>query len=391
MSEEEKDLLILQPSTLQKQKELRYKELEIRGIREPELTRAVEAEFVDYPTPTDIESWPGPVTGIDLAGNINLDLIFASKEPPIIQPNTTKTEPFPTSSVNPYPNNPTPDPNSVEIQSNTYDITNHPAPSSSNWLGTSSKINSEPSMEGEEGFTVTKSIPEWQYPIEDSQIDFGINIPPIIIPPSGQFNEAVTPDKEKKKSLLKKLAPLLALLGSGISAISLVNDYISAAPEEPEERSHYFTYTPLTLIAKFTLSKSHKGHDVCNDYSGKSFDLLDTTDRPILPSEGKGYINLVHPHCHCSWSITKLDKPTGKLDKKQKSEFKKIKTHITKAANNHTLHTVKPDGDLSNRTRGTNPMKEAIGNIRNQVRWLTSSFITQAREAAESNGGVVCM
>lgn len=196
---EEKDLLILDKNTLEKQKELRYKELENRGIPEPERTRAVEAEFVDYPTPTDIIPWPGPVTGVDLAGNINLDLILASKEPPIIQPNTDYTQPFPTpdrspygigTTSQPYPSSPTPDiyPPLGSV-SHSYDIKNPAAASSTNWVGTASDVNSEPSMHNEHGFNVTKSIPEWRYPIEDSQIDFGINIPPIIIEPSGQFNE----------------------------------------------------------------------------------------------------------------------------------------------------------------------------------------------------------
>ena len=385
----QKDLLILDKNTLQKQKELRYKELEIRGIREPELTRAVEAEFADYPTPTDVEPWPGPVTGIDLAGNINLDLIFASKSPPIIQPNTAQTEPFPTSSVNPYPNNPTPDPNSIGIKSNTYDITNHPAPSSSNWLGTSSKINSEPSMEGEHGFNVKKSIPEWRYPIEDSQIDFGINIPSIIVEPSGQFNEAILPEKsKKKKTLLDKLKPFIALLGVGFSASVLIDKYVNDAPEEPKAREHYFTHTLLEVMAEFTLSSTHTGKDVCDDYAGETFNLMDDTDRPILPSEGKGYTNLVHPNCHCTWKVTKKKTPDS-LTRKQHSEFGAIESHIKKAAANHTLHTVKPDGTLSKKTRGTNPMKEIIGNIKHQVKWLTNSFITQAKEAAENNGGVL--
>jgi len=119
---EKNHLLIIEPNTLQKQKELRYKELEHRGIPEPERSRAVEAEFTDYPNSKDNIPWPGPITGTDLAGNINLDLIPASSEPPVIQPNTTRTEPFPTSAINPYPNNPTPDPNSIGIKSNTYDL-----------------------------------------------------------------------------------------------------------------------------------------------------------------------------------------------------------------------------------------------------------------------------
>ena len=123
---EEKNLIILDANTLEKQKQLRYKELKDRGIPEPERTRAVEAEFTDSPNPTSAIPWGVPITGVDLAGNINLDLIPDSGFPPVIQPNTDKTEPFPTSNRNPYPNNPTPDPNSIGIKSNTYNITHFP-------------------------------------------------------------------------------------------------------------------------------------------------------------------------------------------------------------------------------------------------------------------------
>ena len=55
----EKDLMILDVNTLEKQKELRYKELEIRGIPEPERSRAVEAEFTDV----KIDSWVDKIGG----------------------------------------------------------------------------------------------------------------------------------------------------------------------------------------------------------------------------------------------------------------------------------------------------------------------------------------
>jgi len=386
----EKDLLILDKNTLEKQKQLRYKELEDRGIPEPERSRAVQAEFVDYPNPEYSIPWPGPVTGADLAGNINLDLIPASKEPPVIQPNTDKTEPFPTPNRNPYPNNPTPDPNSVGINSHTYNITNFPAAPSTNWVATGNEPNSEPPSVGVEGFNSHKAIPEWRYPIEQSQM-VDISIPPIIIEPSGQFNEAVMPEKkEKKKSLLKRLAPWLAILGAGFSATALVNDYLDDAPEELKARNRYFTHTPMELIAEFTLSSSHTGKDVCDDYAGKTFNLLDVSNRPILPSEGKGYVELTHPHCSCVWKIEKKPK-TGvdTLTRKQQSEFGAIESHINKAAKDHTLHTVKPDGSLSKRTRGTNPIKESIGKIRHQMRWLSDEYLTKAKETAMNNNGVL--
>jgi len=345
------ELLILDKNTLQKRKQLRYKELENRGITEPERSRAVEAEFVDYITPTDVEPWPGDITGVDLAGNINLDLIISSKEPPIIQPNTDMTEPFPTvPSNNPYPNNPTPDINSDGIKSYTYDITHYPATQSSNWVGTANVINSEPPSVGVEGFNSYKSIPEWRYPIEQSQM-MNIDIPPISIYPSGMFNETILQDE--KKSLFKKLT------------------------------------STIELIAEFVLSPSHTGKDVCDDYAGKTFDLMNTSNRPILPIENKGYTELVHPHCHCTWKIIKKPKALDTLTRKQQTEFDDIKSHITKSAKNHTLHTVKADGSLSKRTRGTNPIRESIGKIRHQVKWLSDEYIQRAKEAARNSGGVL--
>lgn len=385
-----KDLLILDKNTLEKQKQLRYKELKDRGIPEPERTRAVEAEFTDYPNPKHTIPWGVPITGIDLAGNIDLDLIFASKEPPVIQPNTPYTEPFPTSNRNPYPNNPTPDTNSIGITSHTYNITNFPATASNNWGATGNEINSQPPSVGVEGFNSHKAIPEWRYPVEQSQM-VDISIPPIIIEPSGQFNEAVMPEKkEEKKSLLKRLAPWLAILGAGFSATQLVSDYLDDAPEELEARKRYFTHTPLELFAEFTLSSSHTGKDVCDDYAGKKFNLLDMSNRPILPVEGKGYVELTHPNCQCTWKITKTPKAgVDTLTRKQMTEFDDIKSHITKAAKDHTLHTVKPDGKLSKRTRGTNPIKESIGKIRHQAKWLSDEYIAKAKETAISNNGVL--
>lgn len=382
--------MILDANTLEKKKQLRYKELEDRGIPEPERSRAVEAEFTDYPNPEYAIPWPGPVVGVDLAGNINLDLIPASKEPPVIQPNTTHTEPFPTSSVNPYPNNPTPDPNSIGGKSNTYDFTNFPAPPSENWLGLANDVNSETPTPGIPGFNVEKAIPEWRRQnVEQSQV-YPLEIPDIILPPSGQLNEAISKDKKKqKKSLLQRLLPWAGIIGGVTIASKLIDDYMNIAPEEPEERNYYFTHTLPTLKAKFVLSPSHKGKDVCDDFVGEIFDLTDTTNRPILPSEGLGYTNLVHPNCHCQWRLEKADTLTDSLTRKQQTNFDDIADHIRKGAKDHTLHTVKPDGKLSSRTRGTNPMREAIGRIREQFGWLDDDYIINAKELASQNNGVL--
>lgn len=156
--------------------------LDFHGIPQPEKNRAVDAQ-INIPTPY-AAPWPPHITGIDLAGIIDSYKIFASKSPPFFMPNPEKTEPYPADSVNPYPNNPTPYPNS--FGGYTYNFKNNPAPPSANWVHDGNKINSEPSMEGEHGFTVTKSIPEWRYPVEQSQM-YQLKIPDIVIPPSDGF------------------------------------------------------------------------------------------------------------------------------------------------------------------------------------------------------------
>ena len=390
MSEEEKTLLILEPNTLDLQKLMRYKELEARGIQEPELTRAVEAEFVDYPTDSNPIPWPGPITGIDNAGNNNPELIFATATPPLVLPQENFPGPYDVSNVNPYPNNPTPDENSVGGTSSTYDFTNFPYPGdNTNWLGTSNKIDSQPPTSGIEGFNSEKAIPEWRYNVEDSQVYPDVT-PDIILPPSGALNEAITQDKKKqKKSLLQRIFPWLAIIGGAAAAGQLIDDYMNKAPEEPEERNEYFTHTLPTIHAMFTLSSSHTGKDVCDDFAGEIFDLTDKTNRPILPTEGLGYSNLTHPNCQCKWVLQKVDTLTDSLTRKQQTNFDDIASHIRKGAKDHTLHTVKPDGTLSKRTRGTNPMQEAIGKIREQFNWLGDEYITNAKELAEQNNGTL--
>jgi len=188
---EENTLLILKPNTMELQKLMRYKELETRGIREPELTRAVEAEFVDYPTPEALP-FPGPITGVDNAGNIDLDLIFASASPPLVLPQENFPGPYEVSNFNPYPNNPTPDVNSTDGMSNTYNFTNYPYEGdNTNWLGTAAPNNAQPATSGIEGFNSEKALPEWRYNVEQSQV-YPDKYPDIILPPSGQFNETIS-------------------------------------------------------------------------------------------------------------------------------------------------------------------------------------------------------
>lgn len=381
---------------------LRRNELQIAGIPEPELTRAIFAELYDL-VPEGLP-WPGPVTGIDNAGANNMVIVPDTGYPPVVQNNVPGyvTEPFGITNLNPYPNNPTPDPNSKGNYSNTYDFTNPPAKPSDNWTHDASVVGSEPSMHGLEGWVGSKAIPEWRYPIEA----YPVVSPDIVIPASDYQIQEVSQsfkdnlmNKKEKKSLLKKLAPYLGIIGGLAAMSSLVNSYLDNADdtiqkdndlkdkaEWREKVGKFFASKPIEVHAEFVLSPTHKGTDVCDDYAGKTFNLLDKENRPVLPSEGLGYVNLTHPHCHCTWKIVKKkDVSDDSLTRAQDSEHGKIESHIARAAKKHTLHTVKPDGDLSKKTRGTNPIKEIIGMVRHEFDWLGEDYLNNAKAFAKSH------
>jgi len=189
-----------------------YQTLLQRGVSPKEAHRAT-IEYYSQPEPPYAAPWPGPVTGLDLAGNINGIIVPDTGTPLTDFTGLPKdVQPYPTSSVSSYGiggesqsyrNSPTPDPNSVGGTSNTYEFKNYPVASSSNWIGTASDVNSEPSMHGEYGHTVAQSIPPWRYGIEQSQMYPTDKNDDIILPPSGAgtIMESSSSQGVKKKPL----------------------------------------------------------------------------------------------------------------------------------------------------------------------------------------------
>ena len=170
------------------------------GIPEEEIQRAINSQMND-PTPA-AEPFPGPITGIDLAGSQPKYLVPDTGFPPVFTPNPESSTDFiPSVGPNGYLSLPTPDPlGSVQTNepsydangsniSHTYNIVNPPTASTSNWIGTASDVNSEPSMHGLTGFNSHKAIPEWRYDVEQSQSQ-PYGMPPIAIYPSGDIQEA---------------------------------------------------------------------------------------------------------------------------------------------------------------------------------------------------------
>ncbi len=388
-------------------------ELLSRGIPEEEVHRAV-IEYFSQREPPYAMPWPGPVTGYDLAGRVDPWIVPDTGVPLTDFTGLPKNvEPYPTPNKSPYgigdsyPSNPTPDPNSLGNLSNTYNVLNPPYPGdNTNWSATASKINSEPSMHGEHGFTVEKAIPEWRYPVEQSQM-YPLKVPDIIIPPSG-----INPLAEAKKPTdLKTLLAKWALLLGGIMGINalLKNYEDSGVDGEPPT-------TPLEIFAQYEYH-GHDSDDECAPYNGKRFNLLETHNRPVIPSENLGYTT-THPNCKCTWKVIQnYKKAPDSLTRKEESEIHGIESHIKKAANDGTLHTVKKDGTLSERTRATNPMKElcscmsvsipemslnipsrpllikrknlqeSMSDLRSEFGWLTDDYIIKAKELSKEAHG----
>jgi len=384
-------------------------------------------------------------------------------------------QPYPTSNVSPYgigsSSQPyqsffTPDPNSVGSLSNVYDVLHPPYPYSSasdsaNWLGLASDPNSEPSMHNEHGFNVTKAIPEWRYPIEQSQM-YPLKIPDIIIPPSGinplaetdnskqlqagieielehtnnrslakqialdhlkedsqYYTKLLTRVEPQKKYLLEKIAEAkkndqkkdlrnlllkwVLLLGGIVGINAILKSYEDTGVERP-----------LEVFAEYQYH-GHVSDDDCAPYNGKRFNLLETHNRPVIPSENLGYTT-THPNCKCTWKVVPNYKGVGNsLSRKEESDIHGIENHINQAAKDGTLHTVKKDGELGKKTTKKNPLKElcncmtvtlpsikldlpktrlsnkvlqeSIANLRSEFDWLTEEYVSKARELAYDSGG----
>lgn len=384
-------------------------ELLSRGIPENEVHRSV-IDYFSQSVPPYAISWPGPVTGLDLAAPIN-NMIVPDTGTPLTNFDglPTNTTPYPTDNKSPYgigsyPSNPTPDPNSLGNISNTYNILNPPYPyESTNWNGLASDVNSQPSMHGEYGFNVASMIPTFPNDYESLHSDSQIHSK--AIQPSGAVTEAQKDDTKKK--LLSLMGKWTLLLG-GVAGINvIIKNYLDSGTDKP-----------LEIIAQYNYH-GHDNDDECARFAGKRFNLLETHNRPVIPSEKLGYTT-THPNCICSWDVKPNAKPfVNKITKTQQKDIHKIENHIKQSAKDGTLHPVKKDGTLSKKTTSKNPIKElcdcmnpiipdihldlptrtklkttkhkslqeAISNLRSEFDWLTDDYISRAKELVDDAGG----
>lgn len=187
--------------------------LRSQGIPEEEIFRAIQSQ-IENPETVALD-FPGPVTGIDLAGNQPRLKVPDTGFPPVFIDNPESSTDFiPSVGPHGYLSLPTPDPlGSVRTNTpvydlsgsnlgHTYNITNFPATPSSNWLGQASDIGSETPTVGVTGYNFDMSVPPWRYDVEQSQ-SAPINMPSVAIYPSGitetsfEFNETTEDQREK--------------------------------------------------------------------------------------------------------------------------------------------------------------------------------------------------
>ena len=392
-------------------------ELLSRGIPEEEVHRAVIAYFSQQEPPPAMP-WPGPVTGLDLAGRID----------PLIVPDTgmpltdftglpKNVEPYPTpnkspygigTTSRPYPSFYSPSPN-MDSVSNSYDVRNNPYPyDSPTWTGLASDKNSEPSMHNEYGYNVATTIPLFPDSYEALHDDSKIHSR--VIEPSGAYQETFnskqlragieielehTNDREIAKQIaidhLKedpkyyiKLLTHVEPEKKHLLETSFEFNKISEAKKDSTKKKYleilgkwalllggvigidaiikkYIdsgTDKPLEIFAKYTAKLDGKTCPECRDANGKVFNFIEVHNRPVLPSENLGYTTR-HPNCRCKWDIQQNYKGSpDSLTKKEESDIHSIESHITKAAKKGTLHKVSKDGKLSTKTTKKNPLKE---------------------------------
>jgi hypothetical protein len=391
-------------------------ELLSRGIPESEVHRAVIAYF-SQAEPPPATPWPGPITGLDLAGRVD----------PYIVPDTTgvpltdftglpkNVEPYPTpnkspygigSTTQPYPTFYSPSPN-MDSVSISYDIANNPYPYDSPvWTGMASDVNSEPSMHNEYGFNSFTTIPTFPDSYEALHSDSRINSRGI--EPSGAYHETIDP-KELQAGIEIELEHTKNPDIARQIAIDHLNEdskyYTKLLTHVEPEKKHLLETDfkvnkiteakksqrkkllenlakwslllggvagmnaivkkyldsdmdkPLEVIAEYQYH-GHDHDDECAKYSGKRFNLLETHTRPVIPSEKLGYTT-THPNCVCTWGVKPgSNLSANKVTKNEQEEISSIESHITQAAKKGKLHTIKKDGKLSKKTTRKNPLKE---------------------------------
>lgn len=357
----------------------RYQQLKQEGIDDTEINRTILYEFgTDIPFPNFINDWSPPEDiGQGFVPPIGMEVPDTGYPPQVNGngyaggrdvaqlPSYKLDEPF-------YPRPPTqPDP--------------HP---SQNWSATGSKVDSEPPTIGITGYNVAQSIPPWRYEPESTR--------ELILERDKRTGRYLKDGTTKTDHMTDRSLPQALEKARG--------EYLHGIPEPNHQTTVEMPHMIVDEVdegdldddddeppymdilieieprwAKYHYVRPHIEDDVCRQFHMKTFDLNDTVHRPVPPSEGLGYTT-THPNCQCWWQFIENPSRTDEVSQNEQKEFTKIKKSITRKANTHDLHTIFPDGTLSQRTRGTNPMRELIMGIRHEFDWLSDDYLLKVKQ-----------
>jgi len=357
----------------------RYQQLKLAGIDDTEINRVILEEFgSEIPYPNFINDWQPPKDiGQGFVPPIGLEIPDTGFPPTVHDgyaggrnitdlPSYNLDEPFfPQPLTEPY------------------------HPSSENWIATGNKLDSQPSMHGEEGWVGSKQIPEWSYNPEEQRLR------ELLIDRdkrTGRYVKAGTTKSDRitdlslPQAIEKSRGEYLHGIPKPDHQIAvemphmIIDHEIDNGDDDDEEAPYMDVLIEIEpRWARYHYIRPHQNDDICNKFQMKTYDLNDTIHRPVPPSEGLGYTT-THPNCQCWWEPIANPSVTHEVDSQEQSIFTKIKKSITRKANAHELHTVFEDGTLSSRTRGTNPMREAIMDIRNEFEWMTDEYLAKVKQ-----------
>lgn len=150
-----------------------------------------------------------------------------------------------------------------------------------------------------------------------------------------------------------------------------------------------FQYQPEQYTAKMAryIYTGHDDDDICQRFANRIYDLADY-QRPVPPSEGRGYTN-THPNCQCKWEPVEEDTKPSMLRKKEKEHIQGVHRIIGQKARHGTLHKVHKDGRVYKTTTEINPRKiqETISGLRNEFQWMTPDYLNKIKALEGKLGG----
>lgn len=253
-----------------------------------------------------------------------------------------------------------------------------PAPYSQQWDANAAQLDIEPPMHGLAPWTTERAIPEWQYNPEELGlhellVDHDKRTGKYV--PKGSTKGDLMTDKSLPAILDKARGEYLQRQSDGkIEMPHMVVD----TPEMPDEPHMEVKLEETEPDLWKYIYQGHDKDDICKSFHGKVFDLSETVNRPVPPSERRGFTN-THPNCQCYWEVVSAGFEATEASEDEKDHLHHVNRIIGQKSRYGTLHKVHTDGSLYKTTTSKNPLKETIAEIRNEFTWMSDEYLNKIR------------